>query len=203
MPIQSGTLESSNASAEIDAASHHIQQQLETLQRFMARRFDEISMEINATSQQVDMAESGLIGKFSEVLDVVQAISYSGGGKTAANAGVELSAVVEMTEQAAHKILDAAGHITTAIETDWNDPAARQAAQKSIAEEVGNIIIACSFQDLTSQRIRMTLENLKSIEDRLGNVLDKMGLQRSSQGPQQIIEEHTASSQADIDALFD
>lgn len=100
------------------SAVDSVAQRLSTIEQFIARRFDEISMEINATSQQVDMAEEGIIKRFAEILEILKAVSYAGDGSTAANAGVELDAVVEMTEQAANRILDAADHLTSRIEEE-------------------------------------------------------------------------------------
>lgn len=187
------------------AISGHIQSQLDTLEVFIARRFDEISMEINATSQQVDMAESGITKKFAEIMEVIQAISYHGDGMTPANAGIELDAVVDMTESAANRILDAAGRIaaTASNKVDWTNPDTKDKAIKTINQDVEEIFLACSFQDITSQRIKKTLENLKSIEDRLCTVLDKLGINLTGDsGKNNIIEKNKVTSQADIDALF-
>lgn len=188
----------------VHAKSEHIESQISTLEKFIARRFDEISMEINATSQQVDMAEEGITSKFSEIMEVIQAISYSGGGLTPANAGVELDAVVDMTEDAANKILDSAGRITSVIskDTDWSDENTRKQAFESIQTDVDEIFMACSFQDITSQRIKKTLDNLRVIEDRLGGVLDKLGIKALAPEDNPQLNQQT-QSQDDIDALFD
>jgi len=145
--------------------------QLQMIERFIARRFDELSIEINATSQQVDMAEEGIIQRFSEIVEVLKAISFSGDGKTPANAGVELDAVVNMTEDAANTILDAGNRIKEAIKQkeDWGDPAKRAAFLEKIEDDTDEIFMACSFQDITGQRIRKTLENLKEIEEAIRN----------------------------------
>ncbi len=194
---------------KVHEVSDHIKDQIDTLERFIARRFDEISMEINATSQQVDMAETGITSKFSEILDVIHAISYKGDGTTPANAGVELDAVVDMTEDAANRILDAAGRIAGTIgqENNWDNESSREQAIKKVNQDVEEIFLACSFQDITSQRIKKTLENLKSIEDRLGGVLDKLGIkltadERGSGDKSTLIDESSVASQDDIDALF-
>lgn len=181
-----------------------IDEKILTLEKFIARRFDEISMEINATSQQVDMAEEGISNKFGEIMQVIQAISYSGDGFTAANAGVELDSVVDMTEDAANKILDAAGNITDVLgqTPNWDDETERQKALEAIQSDVDHIFMACSFQDITSQRIRKTLENLQVIEDRLSSVLGKLGIDIPSPENNELIDTHKASSQDDIDALF-
>lgn len=179
-------------------------QQLATIERFVSRRFDEISMEINATSQQVDMAEEGIVRRFAEIVEVLKAISFSGDGRTPANAGVELDAVVDMTEEAANRILDAATRTTELTEDeniDWSTEEARNHLKERIQAEMSEIFMACSFQDVTGQRIRKTLENLKHIEERLNGALEKMGIvvdvvdNPMDQG-------EVATSQGDIDDIF-
>jgi chemotaxis regulatin CheY-phosphate phosphatase CheZ len=175
--------------------------QLAAIEKFIARRFDEISMEINATSQQMDQAEESMVGRFGEILGVLKAISFSGDGATPANAGVELDAVVSMTEQAANRILDAADRIASRVRTegDWTDAAAREEARNTIDKDIEEIFMACSFQDITGQRIRKTLENLKAIEDRLGAALGKLGIEVDASANPNL---GKATSQDDIDALF-
>lgn len=189
--------------AEISGA---LQTKLETLERFIARRFDELSMEINATSQQMDMAESGFTAKFGEILQVINAISYNGGGLTPANTGVELGAVVDITENAANHILDAAGRITAITEQsglDWDSATIREEAIEAINRNVEEIILACSFQDITGQRIRTALDNLKTAEDRLSGVLDGLGIKITGEGEENpLVNDSDVASQADIDALF-
>ena len=48
----------------------HIALQIKALEKFMARRFDEISMEINAATQLLGMAEDGIGERFSVPTDV-------------------------------------------------------------------------------------------------------------------------------------
>ncbi len=183
-------------------AVEHIATQLAAIETFIARRFDEISMEINATSQQVDMAEEGIINRFTEILEVLSAISYSGDGTTPANAGVELDAVVDMTEEAANKIIDAATRISalTKDKRAWKTPEAREKSLQNINRDVDEVILACSFQDITGQRIRKTLDNLKHIEERLSTTLNRLGISITPPDPGET--KMVAASQEDIDALF-
>lgn len=44
-------------------------------------RFDEISMEINATSQEFDMNDEEHSKQFSEVLEILSAVSFNGEGR--------------------------------------------------------------------------------------------------------------------------
>jgi len=190
---------------DLYAALNSVSGQLETIQKFVARRFDEISMEVNATAQQMDMAEDGTAQKFSEIFEVLQAISFSDGGATPANTGVELDAVVETTEKAANTILDAAERMSETISAaDWDNEETRTVAVGALQSDIQNIIMACSFQDVTGQRINKTLENIRSIEDRLGGALANMGIAVEKPAPTQKRQEMVkGASQDDIDSLFD
>ncbi len=178
--------------------------QLQAMEKFVARRFDEISMEINATAQQVDMAEDGIIKRFAEVLEVLGAINYNGDNHSAANTGVELQAVIDDTEEAANRILDAADRIVERVsnEKDWQDESKLDNLRETIKADIQEILLACTFQDLTGQRIRNTLQNLQDIENRISSTFDRLGIH--IEPTQEAIESHIteAASQEDIDALF-
>lgn len=151
--------------------------QLSDMNTLFKRRFDEISMEINATSQQVDMAEENTRKQFAEILKILAAISYSGDGNSQVNAGVELEAVIEDTEEAANTILDAADRIAVRLQKeDWDNHDSREEAIQQIKTDVQEILMACTFQDMTGQRIRRTLENLHDIESKLSTMLQKIGI---------------------------
>lgn len=201
---QETPLQNNDGPQEVFQAVDSVANQLSVIQTFIARRFDELSMEINATSQQVDMAEEGIGQRFAEILDILKAVSFSGDGNTPANAGIELGAVVEMTERAANNILDAAERIGARVDEEFKDGDDLNAAKKDIQNDVETIVMACSFQDITGQRIRKALENLQAIEDRLGSALGKIGVDVEAtelQSPP--IEITKAASQNEIDELFD
>ncbi len=182
----------------------HLNEQLSVLETFIARRFDEISMEINATSQQVDMAEDGIVRRFSEVLEILSAINYKGEGNSAANTGVELEAVIEDTENAANHILDAADRIADYVdgEKDWDDEDTREDIRNRIRTDIQEILMACTFQDLTGQRIRNTLDNLHSIEERLSNTFERLGIEVNPNDNVVAEKVQKASSQSEVDDLF-
>lgn len=182
-----------------------LKQKLELFETFVSRRFDEISMEINATSQQIDMNDESVTKRFSELLEILGAISYHGSGDTPANTGVELEAVIRVTEEAANNILDNADNIANVIETPelWSEEESRNKALEEISNRVQEILMACSFQDLTGQRIRTTLENLKSVETRLSNTLNKLGIEAPIAVAEKDMHITHNKSQNEIDALFD
>ncbi len=181
-----------------------VNSKLETLNTYIARRFDELSMEINATAQQVDMAEDGITKRFSEVLEILGAINYSGAGDSAANSGVELEAVIEDTEKAANNILDAADRIVEYVsdDHDWSQEKVREDMRTRIRNDIQEILMACTFQDLTGQRIRNTLNNLHTIEARLSATFEKLGINVTPDNT--VIEQQVrkAANQGEIDDIF-
>ncbi|MDH5722330.1 MAG: protein phosphatase CheZ [Alphaproteobacteria bacterium] len=181
-----------------------LEEKLETMDTFIKRRFDELSMEVNATAQQVDMAESGIAKKFTEILEVISAISYHGDGQSAANSGVQLEAVIEDTENAANTILDAADRISTYLDDDskWSNSDNQANMKQQIRKDIQEILMACTFQDLTGQRIRNTLNNLHDIESRISSTFEKLGI--DVKPDEHAVEEKVqrASSQEEIDALL-
>jgi len=182
-----------------------VNEKLLKLETFVARRFDELSMEVNATSQLVDMAEEGLRKHFMEILEVLKAINFHGEGSSPANAGVELDSVVKITEEAATQILDSADAVINLLgeEKNWADEKARNDTISKINERVQSIMTACSFQDLTGQKIRTTIANLKLVEERLSTTLAKLGINMTESELAKVEKSVEAgSSQDDIDALF-
>ncbi len=175
------------------------------LETFVARRFDELSMEINATAQQMDYTEDGLNKQFNEVLEIMKGVSFSGDGSTPANTGVELSAVLEVTEASANKIIDATERINTTLE-NHKDSIAPEIIS-AIEADLQEILMSCEFQDITGQRIRKAVDNLTTIESKLSSTLDKMGVDvtATANSESEISKDlHSqTSSQDDIDALFD
>ncbi len=189
--------------AVLDAVKD-IQDQLTFMKKDVDRRLDELSMEINATSQLVGMAEDATKKHFSEVLEVLSAVSHVEDGQTPLNAGVELDTVVKITEDAANRILDAADRIASRLdiqneEMDQKD----KDFLEGINDDLQEIFLACEFQDITSQRIRNTLSNLQRVEDRLSSTLDRLGLDIKVNGevPKTDLRPK-GNSQDEIDNLF-
>jgi chemotaxis regulatin CheY-phosphate phosphatase CheZ len=187
-------------------------EKLDKLERFIARRFDEISMEIEATSQLMEMAEEDAGKRFQDMLGMLNAISFAGDGTSPANSGMELKTVVKETENAATEIMDAADHIKVTLDSHEdllaNDMALATFADK-IHQDVQRIILACGFQDLVSQRVTTSIENIEAIQERLASTLEKFGIAipEPTAQPPMIADNHTTSetlsSQDDVDALFD
>ena len=84
------------------------------------------------------------------------------------SAGQELSAITQSTEQATNTIMECAEAVMAADASDG-------AAYKALVEAKMMIIFeACSFQDITGQRIAKVVETLEHIETRIARFADVM-----------------------------
>lgn len=81
--------------------------------------------------------------------------------------GRELSAIVESTENATNTIMESAEAVLAADTSDVD------AYQELVSEKMMSIFEACSFQDLTGQRVNKVVETIEIIETRV-NLLCKM-----------------------------
>ncbi len=84
------------------------------------------------------------------------------------SAGEELGAIVKATENATNTIMECAEALMAA---DASDPAAYKAL---VDEKMLLIFEACSFQDITGQRIAKVVETLQHIESRVARFADVM-----------------------------
>lgn len=85
-------------------------------------------------------------------------------------AGLELDAIVQHTEEATNTIMEAAEEI---MGLDPSDPDTFTATTQ---DAVMRIFEACSFQDITGQRISKVVQTLEHIEDRVLQLRDVMGI---------------------------
>jgi len=147
------------------AGNTDISGRLDALHRFIDRRFAELSMEISATVQLVDYSESNLAGKLETMQEQLAAVIAAPTMSTR-NSGVELEAVVQTTEAAANRIMEAAEAISDWLVELRDEPE----LYARISDKVNAIFEACSFQDLTSQRIRRAIDQLHHVESMLGSI---------------------------------
>ncbi|MHA1546760.1 MAG: protein phosphatase CheZ [Alphaproteobacteria bacterium] len=127
-------------------------------------------------------------------------------------AGRELQAIVEATENATHMIMEAAENLLELETTDIDKH------KEAVANEAMKIFEACSFQDITGQRVSKIVETLEYIDQRVDRITKKLGLE---QGPPASAQEETTRekrkrelilngpamegegvAQDDIDAMF-
>jgi chemotaxis protein CheZ len=149
-----------------DAVRDALAPQFAEMRAFLDRRIAELSAEVAASVQLMGMSEENIAGRISEVhAQIARLIAIPASG--ARNSGLELEAVVQATESAADTIMEAAETIQTWLDSGSRDPAGVAA----LTEKVNEIFQACSFQDLTGQRIRRAIKQLQQVETMLEGLM--------------------------------
>jgi len=163
------------------------------LRRFTDRRIAELSAEIHATVQLVDYSEANLssqLGKIQEQVAAMIAMPVA----ASRNSGLELEAVVQATESAANQIMEAAEAIG-----DWLRDGSRDVDSLNIvATRLNSIFEACSFQDVTGQRIRRAIQHLQHVE----NMLTEISPRQVDPGTAVVKPIDPDLVQADVDRVF-
>lgn len=136
------------------------------LRAFMDRRIAELSAEVAASVQLMGMSEDAITSRIADVhAQIARLIAIPVSG--ARNSGLELEAVVQATEAAADTIMEAAEAIQA-----WLDGGGRDAESiAALNDRVATIFQACSFQDLTGQRIRRAIKQLQQVETMLEGLM--------------------------------
>lgn len=130
----------------------------------------------------------------------------------------QLDAIVVSTEQASNTIMEASEKILEAsgrLGQDLSEEE-RLEAQNQIHARTTEVLEACSFQDLTGQRVTKILNSLRFVEERVERMIDVCGSDAMMEligalpEPEQDhddVEMHGPTdegiSQDEIDALFD
>lgn len=100
-------------------------------------------------------------------------------------AGLELAAIVQQTESATNIIMESAEQIMDA------DPGDAEAYSTTIKDAVLRIFEACSFQDITGQRISKVVSTLEHVEERVARLINILGVME--------VNEAKESSEQEID----
>ena len=204
----------------LDAMSRHIRQ----------KRAEDVSLtdvvqlaELSAEAFQAFFKgmDSALLREMREIAEYISAMKREIGTLQVNDmknaripaAGLELGAVAQATEEATNTIMSCAETVMAA------DPADTAAYKTLVDERMMIIFEACSFQDITGQRIAKVIETLQHIETRVGRFAAAMR-PRDVSGPLDTVERAQAernarlllhgppldgvgNTQVDVDALLD
>ena len=180
-----------------------LEPRLAELRSFVDRRFAELSAEVHAGVELADLSEERIASDIARMHEQIAQLVAAPATATR-NSGLELEAVVQVTEDAANTIMEAAEAIG-----DWITAGRDAAGAAAIVERVHSIFEACAFQDLTGQRIRRAIQHLQQVEGTLTALLPGVQLpdrprvavatqMRTVEAP----EGAPDLAQADIDALL-
>jgi chemotaxis protein CheZ len=132
-------------------------------QEGLAQEYAQLKAEVEKIAQYVQQAKL-------EILAISLPESETGTDKNLPHAATELEEVVRHTEEATNTIMDKAEAVMQ-ISAVFTDP---QIAEKLNAHAL-SILEACSFQDITGQRIRKVLKTLGQVEQRLNSLITLFG----------------------------
>ena len=175
-----------------------------------------------STNQETETLKRELLSLFNYVKRVRQEIaainSPADDEHQFESMGEQLDAIVDATEKATNTIMEATENTLDAAGTmrkELTDPA-QVALLDKITGNGNDILEACSFQDITGQRVTKVIKSVTYVEDRVKSLieiwgkeeLDKIQVEASKktddekllEGPQL---EGKGLDQAAIDALFD
>ncbi len=131
--------------------------------------------------------------------------------------GEQLDAIVKATEAATDTIMECMENNTVLLQKLKNADSDQAATIDELMANTNKVIEACSFQDLTGQRISKVVKSVTYVEDRVNALFKVWGREELEKvevkphykktedeklihGPQ---DADKAISQAEIDALFD
>lgn len=133
--------------------------------------------------------------------------------------GDQLDAIIEATETATNTIMEAVeknDDIVAEIRGKVDDPEVIAMLDKINANS-GDVFEACSFQDITGQRVNKVIKSITYVEERVNSLIDVMGREAIESAEVTATSEKTEDeklldgpqlagkglSQDDIDSLFD
>lgn len=175
---------------------------------------------IHSMKSFIDSLDSKIYSEFREIAEYIQNTKSEIGhlqandlrSKHIPEAGDELSAVVTSTEEATTQIMECAESL---LEADSSDI---KAYKQTVNDTMLTIFEACSFQDLTGQRIAKVVETLEHIESRVSRFAAAIGAEdndgaatekeqkRKKRKKDQILngpaKKGEGVNQDDVDALF-
>jgi chemotaxis protein CheZ len=126
------------------------------------------------TVEQLELEIAKIAQYIAEAKSEISSISLpkdkAGNGKDISQAAMELTEVVRHTEEATNVIMDNAEAILKLA-----GGLADKKASASLSEHGLGILEACSFQDITGQRIKKVLTTLEQIELRVARLVKLFG----------------------------
>jgi len=142
---------------------------------------DKLSMTKTERENEVDVLKRELLGLFDHIQKIrheIASIRRPGQSEDRFDQmSDELDAIVEHTESATDAIMEnveAISDVVAEVRANAQDESVITALAK-VDEHAGEIFTACSFQDITGQRITKVVRSLKFVEERVNALINMWG----------------------------
>lgn len=161
----------------------------------------------------------GLFGHLQKIRKELASLNASGASGHFRSMSDELDEIVRATEGATNDIMNSVEDISAAVNEARGldlDPAV-SAIMDRIDDRVNCVFEACSFQDITGQRVSKVVNSLKFVEERIHSVILSWGKDELEDVVEEIREDHDdpekkllngpqmpgqGVSQADVDSIL-
>jgi chemotaxis regulatin CheY-phosphate phosphatase CheZ len=210
---------------QMSSLEHSIRTEFEGMFKNLCNKLDVVVDEDDKTSVDEIMAEIQAMNEHITATkqEVAALKPVDDANTTIVIATEELSEVVRSTEAAANTILENTENLDQIV-TDMRgkisegDPDGIGPSIDKLEFISMELLTACSFQDITGQRITKVVNSLNFIEERLEKMIDIWRIEHGTANPQEMAlpkddqradkdllhgPQNTGMSQNDIDSLFD
>lgn len=138
-------------------------------------------------SEQIDILRSeleGMSASIAQTRNEISAIKPDGAGNNRIMAATEeLDAIVTATERATTDILGHAEHLQE-LSGKLRDGGADAALCDELDNQLTEVFLACSFQDITGQRTTKVVNTLRYLEQRVNTMIEVWGTENNKRAGQ-------------------
>lgn len=177
--------------------SNIFQGEISDLRKFIDRRVAEVSSEVSASIQFMEMNEENFNAKILSLKSDLNEV-LSSNHSDLSNGGLELDFIAKVTASAANNIMDKLESLETVLEDVSLDVQLKQKIQHIVM----GIYSDCEFQDLVGQRVSRIKEKISDFDE---VVSSKFGYDEPvvNKGDILVRTREVEINQSDIDLLFE
>jgi Chemotaxis phosphatase, CheZ. len=133
----------------------------------------------------------GLFGHLQKIRKELAALNPPGAADHFGSMSEQLDAIVSATESATNTIMESVESVDNLMNdarAATQDPAL-QGLFDQVTDKVNTVFEACSFQDITGQRVTKVVNSLKFVEERINSIIFTWGKEELTQVVVEIKEE--------------
>lgn len=185
-----------------DALLELIQDEFAKLHQFVDRRISEVSSEVSASIQFMEMNEESINHKILSLKKDLGSVLNSDKKSDWENGGLELEYIADITNKAVNNILDKLEHVESLLAANIDN----ELVSKQIKKLIIGIYSDCEFQDLVGQRVKRVRERIKDVNEIISSTYEdteEKTIMVVDENHTQEVATKAEIKQEDIDKLFE